>query len=237
MSEPHALSTAQRIYLWLTATMVACLLIADITGVKLFQFTLWGLTVQHTCGMLTFPVTFLLTDLINEYYGRKAARRAIWIALAMGLLAFAVVNVALAMPRWDVPFNISEGSFEAVFANSRVMYIASLGAFLVGSLCDIWIFGWLKRLTGGKYVWVRATGSTVVSQLIDSFVVTYLAFSLGRQLFPTDAAPMPMNEVLKTAVTGYVLKFVIALGLTPMVYLGRAIMTYHFGLRPLPPER
>lgn len=232
--EPHAFTPAQLIYLWLTALFVASLLIADITGVKLFQFNLWGLTVQHTCGMLTFPVTFLLTDLINEFYGKRAARRVVWIGLAMGFFVFVVVNVALAMPSWDVPFNIQPGAFEAVFANSRVMYIASLAAFLVGSLCDIAVFGWIKRLTGGRMVWLRATGSTVISQLIDSFVVTWLAFSVGRTLFPTDAAPMPFNEVLKTAATGYLLKFVIAIGITPLIYLGRAIMTRRFGLKPLP---
>ena len=77
LADQHSPSTAQLIYLWLTCVFVACLLIADITGVKLFQFTLAGITVQHTCGMLTFPVTFLLTDLINEYYGKKAARRTV----------------------------------------------------------------------------------------------------------------------------------------------------------------
>ena len=155
----------------------------------------------------------------------------------MGFLVFLTVNAALAMPRWDVPFNIREGSFEDVFANSRVMYVASLGAFLIGSLSDIWIFSFLKRLTGGKMVWLRATGSTVVSQFIDSFVVTWLAFSVGRQVFPTDAAPMPFDEVVKTAATGYGLKFAIAIAITPLVYAGRAVMTRRFGLRPLPPDQ
>ncbi len=226
-------STAHLVYLWLAGLFVASLLIADITGVKLFQFKVAGWTVQHTCGMLTFPITFLLTDLVNEYYGRRAARRLVWLALAMGGFVFVVVNVALAMPRWDAPFNIKDGSFEDVFANSRVMYVASLGAFLVGSLSDIAIFGWVKRLTGGRMVWLRATGSTVVSQFIDSFIVTWLAFSVGRMLFPTDAAPMPMGEVLRTAATGYTLKFVIAVGLTPVIYLGRWVMTNRFGMRPI----
>jgi len=233
---PPVFSAAQLVYLWLTSVCITSLLIADIAGVKLFQIHIFGLTVQHTCGMLTFPITFLLNDLINEYYGPKAARRVIWIGLAMGFFVFIVNNIALAMPHWDVPFNINPNSYSDVFANSRVLYVASLAAYLVGSLADITVFGWLKRLTGGRLVWLRATGSTVISQFIDSFIVTWLAFSVGRALFPTDAAPMPFNEVLKTAATGYILKFVLAIALTPVIYLGRRIMTNQFGLRPLPAQ-
>ena len=224
---------AQVIYLWLGGLFVASLLVADITGVKLFQLHLGPLTVQHTCGMIAFPVTFLLTDLVNEYYGARAARRLVWLGLAMGFFAFVVINASLALPRWDVPFNLPEGTFEAVFANSRVMYLASLGAYLAGSLLDITVFGWLKRLTGGRLIWLRATGSTVISQFLDSFLVTWLAFRVGRTLLPTDAVPMPLAEVLKTAVTGYTLKFVLAVALTPVIYLGRAVLSRGFGLRPL----
>lgn len=231
---PPVFSAAHLIYLWLTSLFIASLLIADIAGVKLFQIRILGFTVEHTCGMLTFPVTFLLTDLINEYYGPKAARRVVWIGLAMGAFVFLVNNIALAMPHLDAPYNINPASYSDVFANSRVLYVASLGAFLIGSLADITIFGRLKRLTGGRFVWLRATGSTLVSQFIDSFFVTWLAFSVGRTLFPTDTAAMTMPEVLKTAVTGYALKFALAIILTPVIYLGRRIMTKHFGLRPLP---
>jgi uncharacterized integral membrane protein (TIGR00697 family) len=219
--------------LWLGALFVASLLVADITGVKLFEVSLFGVTVRHTCGMLTFPITFLLTDLINEFYGPRAARRIVWLGLAMGFFAFVAVNAALAMPRWEVPFNLQDGAFEAVFANSRVMYVASLAAYLVGSLLDIAVFGWLKRRTGGRWIGLRATGSTLLSQALDSFVVTWLAFRVGRTLFPTDAAAMPLSDVLTTAATGYALKFGLAIGLTPLVYLGRMVLSRGFGLRPL----
>lgn len=234
-------------YLWLAGLFVASLLVADVLGVKLFRIPL-GFSVhvpwqddpidaiQHTCGMLTFPITFLLTDLINEFYGKRAARRIVWLGLAAGGFVFGTINVALAMPHWDVPFNIASRSFDDVFSNSRTMYLASLAAYLIGSFSDIAIFGWLKRITGGRRVWLRATGSTVVSQALDSFVVTYLAFSLVRLAFPSGAPPMPFGEVLKTAATGYILKFVIALALTPVIYLGRWIMKTWLGLVPLPIE-
>lgn len=239
------MSTAQQVYLWLAALFVASLLVADVLGVKLFRIPLgfsfhvpWQPepidAIQHTCGMLTFPITFLLTDLVNEFYGKRAARRLVWVGFAAGGFAFLVMNIALAMPHWVVGFNIEAKSFDDVFSSSRIMYLASLSAYLVGSLSDIAIFGWLKRLTGGKRVWLRATGSTVVSQAIDSFIVTWLAFSVGRVLFQAGLPAMPMAEVLKTAATGYMLKFVIAIGLTPVIYLGRWLMRTRFGLTPLP---
>lgn len=228
-------STAQTVYLWLTALSVAALLIADITGVKLFAFNVAGLTIKHSCGMLTFPITFLLTDLVNEYYGKKAARRIIWIGFAMGAFVWCVVRATLSMPRWDVPFNVAPESFEAVFQSSQIMYFASLLAYLTGSMCDIAVFGWLKRLTGGKMVWLRATGSTVISQMLDSLVVTFFGLSVGRMLLG-GGNPMPLSEVPSTAATGYMLKFAIAIALTPLIYAGRAVMHRQFGLVPLPSD-
>jgi uncharacterized integral membrane protein (TIGR00697 family) len=246
-AQPITFTVQQQVYLWLTVLFVSSLLVADVLGVKLFRIPL-GFSfslpwqdgeidaIQHTCGMLTFPVTFLLTDLLNEYYGKAAARRVVWIGFAAGGFAFLCINIALAMPHWDVPFNVSKQAFADVFSSARVMYVASLAAYLVGSMADIWMFGWLKRLTGGRMVWLRATGSTVASQMIDSLVVTWLAFSVGRTLVEGGGEPMPMGEVLKAAATGYLLKFVIALCLTPVIYAGRRVLESRFGLVPLPPD-
>lgn len=232
-SAPGDMTTSQRLYVWLTAFFVASLLIADIVGIKLFKIG----PVEHTCGMLTFPVTFLLTDLLNEYYGKKGARRVTFIAFAMAVYAFIIMNIAQAMPYLDAPFNISPQAFNAVFGSAKIMYIASLSAFLVGQLADIALFGFIKRLTRGRMIWLRATGSTVVSQMLDSFVVSYLAFSLGRQLFPDPASPpAPFGDILKIAATGYALKFVIAIAITPLIYLGHGIFKRWFGLTPCPPE-
>ncbi len=247
--EPHAWSVPQKVYLWMSAVFVSSLLIADVLGVKLFRIPL-GFSfrlpfaersieaVEHTCGMLTFPVTFLLTDLVNEYYGKRAARRLTYIGLAMGLFVFLVINVAQAMPYLEAPFNVSKQSFDSIFGSAKVMYIASLCAYLAGQMCDIFLFGAFKRWTRGKMVWLRATGSTLVSQLLDSCVVSYLAFSLGRQIFKDPGnPPAPVSAIPAIALTGYLLKFCIALGLTPVVYAGRAIMRRWFGLVPIPPEQ
>lgn len=240
--EPAQLSAPQKLYLWLAAISVTCLLISDVVGVKLFRiplgFKVLGVdSIVHTCGMLAFPVTFVITDVANEFFGKKAARRIAILSFSMALLAFALINVSLAMPSLDAPFNVRPESFDAVFGSARIMYIASLSAYLVGTLADISIFGLLKKLTGGRLIWLRSTGSTVFSQMIDSLVVTYLAFSLGRTLFPSpDTAPMPLAEVFKTAATGYSLKFVIALSLTPVIYLCHGLIRRTFGLSPAPAD-
>lgn len=222
-----------RVFMWLSALSVASLLISDVVGCKLFDIKPLGFTVQHTCGMIAFPITFVITDLLNDYYGKQAARRVTLVSFAMALFAFIVINIALAMPRLDAPFNVDEGAYRSVFASARMMYVASLSAYIVGSLADIWIFSVLKRFTRGKAVWLRATGSTVISQLIDSFIVSWLAFSLLRRVNPESGAPAEFGEVLKIAATGYSLKFFIAIGLTPVIYLGHAVLG-QMGLRPVP---
>lgn len=97
---------------------------------------------------------------------------------------------------------------------------------------DIWLFGVLKKLTKGNYLWVRATGSTIISQLLDSFVVSYIAFSLGKTL--NNQVPATMREVVNIAMTGYGLKFVLAGLMTPLLYVARHVMSTRFGLEPLP---
>lgn len=226
---PPEFTRAQLLYVWLAAFFSACLILADIVGVKGFQLG----PVVHTCGMLTFPLTFLITDLVNEYYGKKAARRLTYIALVMALFAFLVINVSLAMPH--APWGVRRPEFEAVFASARLMYMASLVAYLCGQLLDVQVFGWMKRLTHGRLIWLRAAGSTVVSQALDSLIVTTLWLK-GQELQGQTDGPVGLSQVLGMAATGYVLKFWLAVAVTPLMYAGRAVMKSTFGLVPLPPD-
>ncbi len=237
LQEPHALTRGQLVYLWLAAVNVTALLMANVIGVKLFRFDanlgFGSFAIEHTAGMLAFPVTFLLTDLLNEYYGRRATRRVAYIAFAMAALAWGVLWIARRIPILEgIPGTATQDSFELIFGASALMYLASITAFLVGSLMDISLFGLFKRLTGGRYVWLRATGSTVVSQLFDSLIVTFLFFYVFPKLVGQESATFSFT--LKTALTGYVLKFVIAVVLTPLIYAGRALLRDVVGLRPLP---
>lgn len=236
---PLELDPGATLYVWLAAAMTASLLVADVLGVKVFDVHLFSPALvegfpildghlAHTCGMLTFPLTFLITDLVNDYYGKKAARRLTWMALAMGFLAFLVINAALAMPRLPADWNVTDLAFEGVFGSARWMYLASLAAYAVGQMVDITVFGVFKRLTQGRYLWLRATGSTLVAQLVDSLVVSSLYFGLVQGV--------PPAQVFKFAVTGYVLKFLLAVAVTPLIYGGHAIIEAWVGLRPLPPD-
>jgi len=234
---PHRLSIHQLIYVILTSTFVTCLIIADVIGVKIFEFklpfTILGHnSVEHTCGMITFPITFLLGDIINEYYGPKATRQTVYIGLVMSILVFFVMNIAQALPYLDKPFNVTPAAFDSIFGSAKLMYVASVSAYLIGQLSDIWLFGVLKRLTKGKLLWLRATGSTVVSQLLDSFVVSYIAFSFGKKF--TGQVPATLKEVLNIAITGYSLKFVIAGFITPFIYIIRNFLHDKFGFEALP---
>jgi len=119
-----------------------------------------------------------------------------------------------------------------IFGNAKLLYVASLFAYLVGQLLDIWIFGVLKKLTRGKHLWFRAAGSTVISQLVDSFLVTYVALSLGKTL--TNQIPASLPDVFSIAMTGYSLKFVLAMLITPLLYATRNFLQKNFNLVPVP---
>lgn len=231
-----AVDVRGRVLIWLTGGFVTCLLIANLTGSKFFHLPLFTLPngfefVHHSVGMISFPVVFLLTDLVNEYYGAKETRRMTWLAAGMSLLASGIVYLARVIPV-DANSPIPQPAFDAVFGQSNRLLIASLAAFLLGQFCDIWVFGRLKRATRGRMVWLRATGSTVISQMLDSFVVTAVLF--WGTVRPEDGQVWSLGQILVIAATGYVLKFLLALALTPLVYLGRWFVRARFGLQPLP---
>ena len=237
LDNQYELSPQQFVYVVLTSIFVTCLIVADVVGVKLFDITLpfevFGKTsIEHTCGMLTFPITFVLGDMINEYYGPKAAKNTVYIGLAMSILVFIVMNIAQAMPYLDKPFNVTPESFNMIFGSAKLMYVASVTAYLIGSLSDIWLFGLIKKATKGNLLWLRATGSTVISQILDSFVVSYVAFSLGKSL--TGQTPATFSEIIDIATTGYGLKFFLAFSMTPFLYVLKGVMSEKFGLKPIP---
>jgi uncharacterized integral membrane protein (TIGR00697 family) len=153
----------------------------------------------------------------------------------MSVITFIVMNIAQAMPFLDKPFNVTPEAFNMIFGSAKLMYVASCVAYLIGQLTDIWLFGVIKKLTKGQLLWLRATGSTVLSQMIDSFLVSYIAFSLGKSL--TGQVPASAEEIFNIAVTGYGLKFALSVALTPALYVLRGVMENNFGLRPVPLEQ
>lgn len=217
----------QKLFLVLTTTFVTCFLVGDIVGGKLIQGNVLGFEFTTTVGMVPFPVTFLLTDLINEFYGPKAARLVTWVAFSMALLAFGIVFVAGAIPiaeftrapDWQ---GVSDAAFANVFLGSQRMLAASLLAFLVAQLVDIGVFHLLKRWSGSRLLWLRATGSTAISQAIDTVTITLAAWT----------GVLSLPQMQNIMVSAYGLKLLIAFGLTPLVYLGHVAVIRGLGLEP-----
>ena len=173
-------------------------------------------------GILPWPIVFLLTDLINEFYGPKVIRKLSWITAGLIFYCFLVVGLSLLLPAVELPNSgLSDNkSYNLVFGQAQMVIVGSIAAFLVSQLLDSTIFSFIKKRTGSKYIWLRSTGSTVISQLIDSFIVLYIGFVLPGN--------MSFNDFLTIAPTNYILKLVIAIALTPLIYLGHWWLRKYF---------
>jgi uncharacterized integral membrane protein (TIGR00697 family) len=216
-----------RLFVYLTGIFVAALLVSDLIGGKFFRVA--GL--DFSVGMIPFPLTFLLTDIVNEFYGTEGARRLTYVGLVTAIFVFVVINVAIALPT-SPESPLAGDVFKNVIGSSVRLYIASLVAYLVGQLLDISIFLFVRRVTGERFLWLRSTGSTVVSQAIDSLVVNFVFLSGSKS----------MVYILRTARNNYLVKLALAVGLTPVIYLGHGILHRYLHVRevmvkdPVPPE-
>jgi len=221
-----------KLFIFFAAFFVANALIAECIGTKIFSleklfgmqpssFKLFGqegLSISLTCGVLLWPLEFVMTDIVNEYYGPKAVRRISFIAVALISYAFVMFYAAIHVPPADFWYttNVDKGipdnqaAFSGIFGQGMWIIFGSLVAFLVSQIVDVTVFHRIKRATGEKWVWLRATGSTVVSQLIDSFIVLFIAFKLGGD--------WSWQLVLAVGVVNYAYKFTMALILTPVIY-------------------
>ena len=170
-------------------------------------------------GVLPWPIVFLVTDLINEFYGYKAIRKLSWISAAMIVFVFVIVSLAIAIPAAEIDGagTASDDEFRKVLGQGRWVIMGSIAAFLISQILDATLFAWIKHRTGNRMIWLRSTGSTIVSQLFDSYIVLYIGFILPGTL--------PAEALWTIAPVNYFLKLLIAIGLTPMIYLG------HFTIR------
>ena len=216
----------------LCALMVAFFVTGDLVGAKLFEFTLAGLLPKHfglgdgkfvaTIGILYFPLTFILTDIINEYFGRRVVRTLTFIAIGVLLLLQPVILASIHAT--TVSFNpavskeVMHQSFATVLGPAWAIVAGSCTAFLIGQLLDVMVFEKLRRLTKGRMLWLRAQGSTLVSQFIDSFVVIFLAFVIIPKLTGC-AEPWSVSGAAMVSLTNYVIKAVIAVAITPTLYV------------------
>lgn len=248
MPEFDIKSKPLRLFIGLAAFFLANALVAEFMGVKIFSLNLMfgikDLTFQFlgqkidgmnlTCGVLLWPFVFLMTDIINEYFGKKGVRFLSY--LGAGAIAYSFLMLWMAMEVPPAPWWIFSSSFgeqlnyenayDSVFGQGNAIIIGSLLAFLLSQLIDVYVFHAIKRRTGEKFVWLRSTGSTLISQLIDSFVVLTYAFYISRIGKDNQWS---IQLVLAVGVLNYTYKFLVAILLTPLIYLGHEVIERFLG--------
>lgn len=229
--------------------------LAEFIGVKIFSlekllgyapldlslFGQEGLSFNLTAGVMLWPIVFVMTDVINEYYGRKGVRVLSFLAVGMISYAFIMAYISIEIPPADfwpqshlrsemnpqeleqlrVEVGNYNSAFRLIFGQGLWIIVGSLVAFLIGQFVDVWVFQGIRSMTGEKRIWARATGSTLVSQLIDSFVVLIIAFYFG--------AGWDLSLVLAIAVVNYAYKFSMAIVLTPVIYLAHFLIDWFLG--------
>lgn len=203
------------ILLVLTGFFVTNAVVAELIGVKLFT---WGGFTQSV-GIILWPVVFLTTDLLNEFYGKRVVRTLSVMTAVLVTYAFLVITVAIAVPAVDFS-PVDYDTFQRVFGQSQWIIVGSILAFLVAQLVDVFVFFFIRQRTGHKMIWLRATGSTVVSQLIDTYIVQGVAFYIPGSL--------TFDQYMGVAFQGYLFKLIVAVSLTPLIYLGHSVLAPYF---------
>jgi len=200
------------VFIILAGFFITNAIVAELIGGKLIQF--FGLFTQ-SIGIILWPVVFILTDLINEHYGKQGVRKLTYITV--GLIAYTFILISIGLNIKAVDFSpVNDETFKTVFGQSQWIIIGSIIAFFVSQLVDVYVFWLFRNKTGKSMIWLRATGSTVVSQLVDTFIVQYVAFVLPGK--------WTMNEFIHNASWGYSFKLMIAVCLIPFIYLGHFLI-------------
>ncbi len=234
---------AGKLFVVLSGFFLVNAVLAEFVGIKIFalESTLgfaplnWSLfgqigTLNFTAGVILWPFVFVMTDVINEYFGRRGVKFITW--LTIGLICYAFVfafaAIRLAPAEWWVGAYAGQGipdmqaAFAGIFGQGLWVIGGSLTAFLIGQLLDVTVYHRVRRLTGERKIWLRATGSTLVSQLLDSYVVLYIAFVIGPQNWS-------MSQLLAVGTLNYSYKFLAAILMTPLIYLAHHLIDRYLG--------
>lgn len=246
---------ATRLFIVIGGFFIANALIAEFIGVKIFSlertfgfkpvdlafFGKSGLSFNLTAGVLLWPVVFVMTDVINEYFGKRGVKLLSYLAVGLILYAFLLFFIGIRLtpadfwPSSHIPAGAApevqaaveakvgdyDYAYRLVFGQGLWIIIGSVVAFLIGQIVDVVIFHRIKLVTGESKVWLRATGSTLVSQFIDSFVVLFIAFYIG--------AGWEIATVLAIGLVNYIYKFIMAIVLTPAIYLAHFLIDKYLG--------
>jgi len=236
----------RNLFIILSCIFLTNALLAEILGVKIFsaektfglapaQIHLLGdfiLDFNLTAGVVIWPIVFITTDIINEYFGKAGVRRISILTSIFICYAFVVIYAVTALVPADFwldvnatdangnDFNISY-AYTTIFRQGLGIIAGSLVAFLLGQFLDVLVFQHLRKFTGSDKIWLRATGSTLVSQLVDSFVVLTIAFYIFGN--------WSVEQVLSVGIINYIYKFIIAILLTPLLYVAHYFIDNYLG--------
>jgi queuosine precursor transporter len=230
-----------RLFIVLSGIIITNALLAEIIGVKIFSaegtiglqpanLNILGFVMDFnlTAGVVIWPVVFLTTDLMNEYYGKPGVKKISYLTAALITYAFIVIFLTIELPPagWWIEGKDDHGNpvnmniaFNKILGQGQRIIIGSITAFIIGQLVDVFVFQRLKRMTGNRLIWLRATGSTVVSQFIDSFVVLFIAFY----------GVFSNQQIVAIGITNYIYKFSVAILLTPVIYFGHSLIDNYLG--------
>ncbi|HEU4592276.1 MAG TPA: queuosine precursor transporter [Steroidobacteraceae bacterium] len=234
---------ANRLFLFLSGFFLTNALIGEFVGVKIFaledtlgtapfHWSLFGIegTLNFTAGVIVWPFVFIMTDVINEYFGVRGVRLISWIAVMLIAYAFLAAYAAIALAPAGFWVDINKGmgvpdiqlAYGIIFGQGLWTICGSIIAFMVGQLIDVVIFHRILKITGDRFVWFRATASTAVSQLLDSFIVLYIAFVIGPQHWS-------IPQFLAVGCVNYVYKMGAAIVLIPLLYIARGLIERYLG--------
>src|SRR5829696_4913167 len=236
-----------RLFIILGGFFVANAMIAEFMGVKIFSLedtlglaranlNLFGskFSFHLTAGVLLWPVVFIMTDIINEYYGSRGVKFLSYLTIMLISYAFIMFTGAIHLKPSEY-FTVGNGidnadnAYRGIFGQGLWIIMGSMVAFLIGQLLDVLIFHRIKKITGEKNIWLRATGSTLVSQLVDSFVVLFIAFYLGRRIQTGQGDAWTLDQIAVTGTGNYIYKFAMAIILTPVIYLAHGWIEKYLG--------
>ncbi len=239
-----------KLFIFLGGFFIANAFIAEVIGVKIFSLedtlgipaaniSLFGnlFSFNLTAGVLLWPVVFIMTDIINEYYGERGVRFLSYLTVCLLAYAFLMYYLAIALvpagwwsgSRTEQGVPDMQSAYSQIFGQGIGIILGSLVAFLIGQVVDVVIFHKIKKWSGEKYIWLRATGSTLVSQLIDSFVVLIIAFYIYPTLYPAQGKPWAISLVLSVCIGNYIYKFIVAVLMTPVIYAVHGMIERYLG--------
>ena len=203
----------ERLYAGLIALFVTFVVLTNTIGVKLF--TLFGVTLP--VSILWYPLTFLITDIVSEAYGASRARYLVLTGFGMSLLLLVFSLIGVRLPA--ASFYALDQDYRNIFGPVWRLLFASMAAYLLAQMIDVQLFHFWKRLTRGKHLWLRNNGSTMVSQLVDTFVVNTIFLYKNPTVFSGS-----LGDLMGVILSVYVVKVVIAAADTPLCYLGVRIV-------------